>query len=378
MLTARSTSPDNDVCYDETYAEASTLDPASDPGSACDKGILDMTSTSLRSGLLLLLLVCTVLAWAPPTAARTPGPPQARTTLSLPRGSLRSRPYVVMLDNHPKAYPQTGMNQAVIVFEALAEFGITRYMAVFAPGISAELRTIGPVRSARSYFVEYAKGLRGLYVHAGGSPEALTMAQTAAEIINMDALHRNASTYFRRATDRSSPHNLYTSSADLAAFVAAMGGEKPKLSEIGFLYKTEPPIGQRPAAQTLSYFFIYPEAFVGWSYDRISNSYLYFRQQRPHIDGATGEQLRFKNVIILEVPERPIRGDPKGRIEQDVLGEGPARLFIDGKMISATWRKGAGFAQLRLYAANGSEIRLNPGPTWIAAIPSLENLSVEE
>ncbi len=116
---------------------------------------------------------------------------------------------------------------------------------------------------------------------------------------------------------------------------------------------------------------------MSWSYDRASNSYLYFRQARPHVDAATGEQLSFRNVIVMEVPERPIPGDPKGRIEQQVIGEGAARVFIDGKMINATWRKGAGFAQLRFYGSDGKEIALNRGPTWIAAIPSLKNLTVE-
>ncbi|MFV9507873.1 MAG: DUF3048 domain-containing protein [Oscillochloridaceae bacterium umkhey_bin13] len=337
-----------------------------------------MTRTHLRAGALVLLLLALFVSITPAAAqpeARRPAPQQA--ALTIPRGSLTTRPYVVMYDNHPRAYPQAGMNQAPLVFEALAEFGITRYMAVFVPGVSAELRSIGPVRSARAYFVEYAKGLRGIYVHAGGSPDAITLARTSVELVDMDALTRNASSFFRRATDRAAPHNLYTSSANLAAFAKAQTGPTPDLSEIGFLYKTEAPLAQRPASQRLSYFFIYRESFVGWSYDPATNNYLYFRQRRPHVDAVTGAQLSFKNVVVLEVPERPVRGDAKGRIEQNVIGEGAARVFMDGQMVTATWRKGAGFAQLQLYGADGTELALNPGPTWIAAIPSLKNLTVE-
>jgi hypothetical protein len=339
-----------------------------------------MSRTTTRTAALLLLLLTTLISVAPAAArpqAPAPTPRQPTAPLTLARGSVTSRPYVVMLDNHPKAYPQTGMNQAPLVFEALAEYGITRYMAVFVPGISPELSTIGPVRSARSYFVEYAKGLRGVYAHAGGSPEGLTLAQTSVEILNMDALRRDASAYFRRAKERAAPHNLYTSTADMAAFAKARGGEQPDLREVGFLIKADAPAAQRPASQRLSYWFIYKESFVAWSYDRATNSYLYFRQRRPHVDGATGQQLSFKNVVVLEVPERPIPGDPKKRIEQDVVGEGPARIFMDGKMVEATWRKGAGFAQLQLYGRDGAEIALNGGPVWIAAIPSLKNLTVE-
>ncbi len=312
---------------------------------------------------------------AVPEPTATPEPLNA--PLAVPRGSVTTRPFAVMYDNHPNAYPQTGMDGAAIVFEALAEFGITRYMAVFIPGISPEMPVIGPVRSARPYYVEWAKGLRAVYVHAGGSPEGLLLAETAIELINMDALRGNASRYFYRTRDRSAPHNLYTNSANIAAFAAANERPVEGLAEIGFLYSAEAPVEERPAQQELRYFFIYREAAVGWSYDPTSNSYRYLRGKRPHIDAATGAQLQFKNVVILEVPERPIPNDPKGRIEQDVIGEGPARIFRDGRMIEATWRKSAGYAQLYLIDADGNEIPLAPGSVWIAAIPSLANLTVQ-
>lgn len=329
-----------------------------------------------RASALLLLLLLTTLVGAATTSAH-PQPAQTSAPLSVPRGSVTARPFAVMVDNHPDAYPQTGLSQAPIVFEALAEYGITRYMAVFIPGISAPQPTIGPVRSARSYFVEYAKGLRAVYAHAGGSPEGLLKAQTAVEILNMDALLKNSTGSFRRVKDRVAPHNLYTSSASLAAFAAAQKGPAPDLRELGFLYKTDAPAAQRPAAQSLNYYFLYRESYVAWNYDPASNSYLYFRQKRAHVDAATGQQLRFKNVVVLEVVERPIPGDPKHRIEQDVIGEGQARIFIDGTMVEATWRKAAGFAQLQLFDRNGAEIALNPGAVWIAAIPSLKNLTVQ-
>ncbi|RRR73862.1 MAG: DUF3048 domain-containing protein [Candidatus Viridilinea halotolerans] len=352
-----------------------------------------MTLLALLLGLALMSGLSTASAQTPtPTVTRTPTPtrvpplrsPTATPTptptpppMTLLRGAVTERPYTVMYDNHRDAYPQTGLNAAPLVFEALAEFGITRYMAVFVPGISPDLPTIGPLRSARSYFVEYAKGMRGVFVHAGGSPDALALIPLSVELLDMDALRGDASRSFWRATDRFAPHNLFTSSARIAAFIASKDMEMPDLSEIGFLIKDEAPLAQRPPSQYVRYHFIYREAFVGWDYDRSTNSYLYFRQQRPHVDAVSGEQVNFKNVIVLEVPERPILGDAKGRIEQDVIGEGAARIFMDGQMIEAVWRKGAGFAQLQLFDASDREIALNPGPVWIAAIPSLDNLGVE-
>ncbi|PDV97657.1 DUF3048 domain-containing protein [Candidatus Chloroploca asiatica] len=334
---------------------------------------------------LLLLAVCALFVTASPTLAAFPNdvtlhqikPKPPVSPLTLVRGSVTARPYAVMLDNHPMAYPQVGLNQAPLVFEALAEFGITRYMALFVPGITPELPTIGPVRSARSYFVEYAKGMQAVYVHAGGAPDALTMARTSVELLDMDALRVDAERYFRRVGDRQAPHNLFTSTRELAAFAEAQALAEVDLSEMGFLIKPDLPLVRRPVAQQLSYYFLYRESFVAWKYDRTSNSYLYFRQNRPHVDGATGQQLRFKNVVVLEVPERPIPGDPKQRIEQQVIGEGPARVFLDGRMIEATWRKGAGFAPLRIYGPGGTELTLNGGPVWIAVLPSLDHLTVE-
>jgi hypothetical protein len=317
----------------------------------------------------------------PPTATPvppTPTPEPIRAEGALARGSLTSRPAAIMFDNHPAAYPQTGLAQASVVFEALAEFGITRYMGIYAEGITPALSNIGPVRSARAYYVEWAKGLRATYVHAGGSPDGLLLAETSIELVNMDALRSNTRGAFRRSSDRAAPHNLFTDSAAIAEFTAAQDAGTPDLSEIGFLFKADAPLSERPAAQSLSYYFIYRDTYVAWAYRPETNDYVYFRQQRPHVDGRTGEQLRFKNVVILEVPERPVPGDAKGRIEQQVIGEGPARIFRDGRMIEATWRKPAGFAQLQLYTnADGAEAELNAGTVWIAAIPSLENLVVE-
>jgi Protein of unknown function (DUF3048) N-terminal domain/Protein of unknown function (DUF3048) C-terminal domain len=329
----------------------------------------------------------TLLPTVPPTPTSaspsvTPVPPSATPVpitgyLALPRGSVKDRPLAVMIDNHPDAYPQSGLSGAAIVFEALAEFGITRYMAVFVPGVSPDVAMIGPVRSARSYYVEWAKGLHAVYSHAGGSPEGLLLAQTSIEIINNDGLRSVSSPYFRRSSERLAPHNLYTDSVSIAAFAASRNLETPDLSEIGFILKPDVPANQRPTSQRLSYYFIYPEIYVGWSYDPAANNYLYFRGSEPGIDGSTGEQLQFKNVVVMEVPESPVPDDPKGRIEQQVIGTGAARIFRDGAMIKGTWRKGAGFAQLRFYAADGTEVPMNPGAVWIAAIPSLDNLTVE-
>jgi hypothetical protein len=137
---------------------------------------------------------------------RLPPPLAPRVPAAFERGDDHATPYVVMIDNHPNAYPQTGLDKAAVVFEALAESGITRFMAVYIPGVSPDVPSIGPVRSARLYFVRWAMGMNGMYIHAGGAPDALKRAREAQEIIDVDALARSGGAYFTRIRTRKAPH----------------------------------------------------------------------------------------------------------------------------------------------------------------------------
>jgi hypothetical protein len=305
-----------------------------------------------------------------PTADPITGAP------GLARGTITQRPYIVMIDNHPDAYPQTGLDHAAVVFEALAEFGVTRFMAVFAPGTTPAAKKIGPVRSTRLYFAQWAMGFHALYAHAGGSPQGLELVESTDQLINMDALHKDSGEYFARSSDRVAPHNLYTSSAELQRALADRKVADFDHPDVGFLFKTDQPAAQRPAKQQLTYFFIYKEDSAGWNYDPKTNGYLRLRRGNPARDAATGKQLWTKNVVVLEVLERGLPGDEKGRIEQTVVGSGRAQLFLDGVARDATWRKDSAAGPLGFYADDGTEIRLNAGPVWIVALPSLDNLKV--
>jgi hypothetical protein len=323
-------------------------------------------------------------ATRPPTVVPTPTALPNPTTdpitgaPGLARGAITTRPYAVMIDNHPDAYPQTGLDHAAVVFEALAEFGVTRFMAIYAPDITPHAERIGPVRSTRLYFAQWAMGFHPLYAHAGGSPQGLELVESTDQLINLDALVNGDAAYFIRTKDRVAPHNLYTSSAALERASIDHEATDFPYREVGFLFKTDEPEGRRPSSQQLAYFFIYKEDSAGWSYDPKTNGYLRMRRDRPARDAATGQQLWTKDVVVIEVPEGRIPNDPKGRIEQDVIGSGSARVFMDGMEQTATWRKDTAGAPLGFYDDSGAEIRLNAGPVWIVALPSLDNLTVQE
>lgn len=296
---------------------------------------------------------------------------------ALGRGAVQSRPFVVMIDNHPNAYPQAGMDSAALVFEALAEGGITRYMAVFVDGISPDRDMIGPVRSARDYFVRWAINFRGLYTHAGGSPTGLELAESSPAIVNADGLRADAEAAFWRDAAREAPHNLYTSSTRLREYLRQAAPGTFEDRELGFLFKPDAPADQRPPEQQIDYFFIYADDPAGWRYDPASNSYGRIRRGKPHIDAISREQLRFKNVLVIEVAEQAIAGDDQGRIEQQVIGEGRGVALLDGQAQPMRWRKANDRAALRFYTPAGAELALNPGPTWIAVLPRLDNLKIQ-
>jgi hypothetical protein len=329
----------------------------------------------------------TVAPTQPPISTSLPTIAPAPTTVptevpagpipgTLARGTVLQRPYVVMIDNHPNAYPQSGLDKAAVVFEALAEFGLTRFMAVYAPGITEDADAIGPVRSTRLYFVQWALPFAAMYVHAGGSPQGLELAQTSPAIINVDALFRASSGYFIRSSSRAAPHNLYTTSADLEEAAAASTVNPPIPTDLGFIIKQEAEASQRPNAQTIGYFFLYREDDVRWLYDSSTNSYGRFRRGNAAVDGESGQQLRAKNLVVMEVQEEAITGDEKGRIEQQVIGSGKARVFLDGVEREVTWSKGSAEEQLTFIDGSGEEVQFNPGQIWIVALPSLDNLTV--
>ncbi|HYF64555.1 MAG TPA: DUF3048 domain-containing protein [Herpetosiphonaceae bacterium] len=334
-------------------------------------------------------------ATAAPTAAATDTPaasptPAPLTTDSrtgrpaLARGALTARPIVAMIDNHPDAYPQTGLDEAAVVFEALAEYGVTRYMALYAPELVPVQGEIGPVRSARIYFVQWAMGFRAIYTHAGGSPAGLERlaADNNNLVIDIDLVYledRGIFSYSRRERGRLAPHNLYTSQAGVELFGQERAAESlaTDVSQVGFLYAADDPgLGAANPASSIGYYFLYSDDPVGWFYEPGTNEYFRTRRNRPHIDAVSGEQLSFKSVAVMEVNEAPIPGDPKGRIDQDVIGEGAAVVFANGGQTAATWRKESEEGPLRFFDESGAEIVFPAGPLWIAAIPSLGNLTI--
>lgn len=306
----------------------------------------------------------------PPTAV--PAPPASASGRMLPRSGLNARPWIVMIDNHPGAYPQSGLDKAAVVIEGLAEFGITRFMATFADGITPNATEIGPIRSTRLYFAQLAMGFHPVYGHAGGSPDGEELVRTTRELVNFDADGQTAYSY--RDRQRQAPHNLYTSSKLLRTFADDKGVAAFSDDSVGYLYSNTSLEGA--AASRIDYYFGDRSSAAAWVWSAPDGIYYRGQRGKPHIDRITGAQVTVSNVVVMEVSGGKRAGDDKGRIDQDVIGSGRARFFRNGSVLPVTWVKEGAASPLRFYDASNAEVRFAPGAIWIAAIPSLERMTI--
>jgi hypothetical protein len=332
-------------------------------------------------GLLVGLFVCVA---ALPLSGRA-----AEPLPMLARGTVLHRPLTVMIDNHQDAVPQSGFGRAAVVFEALAEGGITRFMMVFHSNHTLP-ESIGPVRSTRLYYAQWAMGFDAIHMHAGGSPEGLALIESSTETVNADALYRSGGAYFYRSNVNVAPHNLYTGAQQFYQFLwdkgigpmlpdtmDADGNWHPTFHpDLGYVYRGDGDASQRPAGMTVRYYFLNSYTSATWTYDANANAYLRWVAGKPAIDADGNQQIMTKNLIVMEAASQRIVGDEKGRIDVGSIGSGPAKLYHDGMVLDIEWRKTDAGAPLLFYYLDGvTEVRMVNGPMWIAVVPSLSHIT---
>jgi hypothetical protein len=281
------------------------------------------------------------------------------------------RPIAVTIDNYLSARPQTGLQDASVVFETLAEGGITRFEAVY---LEHDADTVGPVRSTRLYFNHWADGLHAIFGHDGGNVDALQELPTLTGIFNEDADRINGP--FWRVSSREAPYNEYTSTARLREYAAQHGAEMSG-SGMSFPHKGDALPFQRPKTSYIHVQFSYGDFNVVWEYDPAANDYLRFMGGVAHKDAVTGKQLTAKNVIVLFTDESQSY-DPytPGAIHMRTEGTGKAIVYEDGGSKNATWSKPGVGDGLQILDSSGKQIPLNKGNTWIEVIPTGNQVSV--
>ncbi len=283
-------------------------------------------------------------------------------------------PYAVMIENLLTVRPQSGLSQASVVYETLAEGGSTRFMAVFDP--SEIVKEIMPVRSARPYYIEWVSEYAALYAHAGGSPKALTVIRENKDINDLDALSRNGK-YFWRDKSKGAPHNLVTSSEKMNFALRDFNLLDKSAAFIPWKFKEDAVLAARGTdAKSVEFNFSTGKTYlVRFQYEQATNSYLRFNANEPHLDKNTGKQISVKNVIVQLVREPGFDNTGKGRLDIYVGGTGTAWIFIDGQVTKGTWQKESRTGRTTFFDAAGKEISFNRGNTWVHVVP--EDQAVE-
>lgn len=276
-------------------------------------------------------------------------------------------PIAVMVDDLWAARPQSGLSQASVVWHAPAEGGIPRYMAVFAEG---NPKSVGPIRSARYYYVGWAAEWKAMYVHVGGSPQALATlaAKGRGQLVYNADYARWGNRYMWRITTRYAPHNVYTDGRHLRALARRLGATAQPGRPV-WRFAPDAPLGQRPVGGRID--VTYPHNAIRYKYDRKTNTYLRFvTGGKKDIDAAYKRQIAPKNVVVMIVRFGPLNdGSRKGRLEARFIGSGPAWISTNGKTIKGTWKKRSMGGPTRFYDKNGTPVTLTVGQTYIQVIP---------
>jgi hypothetical protein len=276
----------------------------------------------------------------------------------------------IMIENSDDARPQSGMSQAGVVFEALAEGGISRFLVLYQEG---QPNSIGPIRSARPYFVDWALPFDATYVHVGGSPDGLAEIQ-ANNVKNVDEFYYGSD--FTRITSRYAPHNVYTSMPTLLSLEATLGFNVSTFTS--FPRKVDLP-AKLPTASTINFTLSSADFAVNYIYQKANNSYLRSEGGAPMIDANTNAQLDPKVVIAIVVPWTNGILDASGAyyVDYSNIGSGTCYVFQDGTVTTGTWAKPSTSSQITFSDATGNPIKLNAGQTWITAVSSASAVSYQ-
>lgn len=322
------------------------------------------------------------------------------------------RPILAMIENHVDARPQSGLSLADIVYEAVAEGGITRFMGVFYCGAQADTARVAPVRSARIYFVNIAAEYNTpVYMHVGGGncsrdegtgqcttdKRAMAIEELAkigwrkprgndfdtTSDIGFPVLSRD---FNRLGTNKTvaTEHTMVGSlpaawkEAEKRGYTQAMtdgstwlSSFKPwKISDKSDL------VGSIPATDVKFFFWAnYDDFAVEWKYDATANTYLRNQAGAPHIDLDTQSQLAATNVIV-QFAKETATPDIHKHMLYDVIGEGKGYLFQAGKSIEIKWKKAKQLGRTIFTDKSGKEITLLPGVTWVEILPSTSPVTI--
>lgn len=273
--------------------------------------------------------------------------------------SLTKRPVTaIMIENSTDARPQSGIKDAGIIYEAIAEGGITRLLAIYQ---ESRPQNIGPVRSLRPYYADWAAGYDASIVHVGGSRDALAHLR---EVSHKDLDQYTHGSSFWRTSDRVPPHNVYTSFDKLDELNSSLAITSSTFTS--FPRNDDKP-GENAPATAISVNFSSAAYNTTYSYDKATDHYVRSVDGQPHLDREAG-QLTPRSVVVIKIAMSSYFDDGP-RLNATTIGSGEAVVFQHGQVVQGTWHKASPGAPLELRDGTGAAISLPRGQTWVAAIP---------
>ena len=269
------------------------------------------------------------------------------------------RPIGVMINNIDVCWPHSGIGKADIVYEMTCEGGITRLLALYSD--YSDLDKIGSIRSARQYFVMKCFEHDGILVHVGGS----TYGKAAIKDFSVDDVDGIYEGVFYRTSDREAPHNCYIDTDGIDSSIASHGYRTTHNSDYEKIYSfnaEDTPLAKGEKAETVTCRY---NSFTKpyFEYDSKTKLYNRFEYGQAHIDDQTGEQLTFKNILVVFSVVTPM---PDGSYNDVALnGSGTGYYATDGKIIPIKWEKSNDYSVTKFYTEDGSPLLLNPGKTCV-------------
>lgn len=284
-----------------------------------------------------------------------------------------NRPIAVMIDNQEGAWPQAGLNKAYLVYEIVAEGGITRLMALFK---NQDIDKIGPVRSSRPYYLDYALENDAIYVHFGWSPQAESDIKSLG-VNNINGISESASSFWR-SSDKNAPHNVVTSTQKILQIAERKGYKttSEKESVLNYIGEEVNLIDGIPSTHITIPHSTYQT--VEYKYNEETKRYTRYARNKLQTEWYTGEEVTTKNIIVTFCDNYTLEDtEDKGRQGLYNIGEFKGYYITNGKAIEITCIKSDRISQTVYKDLNGNEIEVNDGNTFIHICPKNANVKIE-
>jgi hypothetical protein len=281
------------------------------------------------------------------------------------------------VDNAPAGRPQFNLNKADIVHVQMVEGGLTRLLVTWH---SQPVDKVGPVRSVRPMDADIAAAFGGIFCYSGGVDMFIALLQdTSLYLADENTQQSVKPNSFSRTPERFAPHNMVVDMGLLQSQHEDLAAPQSIFNYAAFLDETKDyePASASSGKATTDLTIEYPDATSYWKGDG-SGNLLRSQDGEPHMDGVSEEQVRAKNVVVLEVQiDSSIRDVRYGVIPKTIMvGSGKVWVFVDGKHIEGTWSKATQTSPIELLDSTGAVIKLAPGNTWVELKPDTATLTI--